>query len=800
MPPETHQAWEPKCDERTPACSNCAKVGEACLDVDAQNPDIIIPRNFASAARARIQWLEDIIRTRLPDVDLASGPQVDKPPTDATHLLLPAAATASTSLSEDAIITASTPSASAGLQPWADPQSASLKRLFEEPSPVGQDEPLSARAATVAVDLGRVSLNSDSVQKHYLGSSSGLLFTSLIGASPSSTNSERGKDQGPCDSPPHDTVIEHYRSLHLLLKHVSSTVVIMPQGAARETNRRTQTLPEPKDTLALAKTYIRWMHPQYPVLEPDCLLSAIEALHYCASCPLTNGIIDGGWPDSLPSFQWNGQQVPSYGNGGSCTPLPVIAFVVFMVFNIAAIIQVRSRVYDYSPTKFYRTAVQFSVDCFSQTSLSSIQALIMLVIHSSYTPAEVNLWTLVHIGLAQCVELGIHREHVQATPEEERSLQLKRFVFYTMYSLDRTISSIQGRPLGFRDETFDVKRPRPNDLLHGDGGSSLNREVELFSAFRFELDEIISDIKTQLYLLPKRSVRFPLPSNPSDDQKRISDGLQSWWDNSSAHSNEFSAVWRVKLQIKFHTTRILLFQPSQAIRNPREESLQAVFGSASAILQGYQKLHDCHGLHYGWRDVQNIFAAGAALIYSFWTSAAVQHNANSIALSRDLRTCSSLLSVGGEWWPSVKKSLVNLGSIIDLTIQRLYTSGPRSKRSRPPVQQPSSPPMIGNAPDVERAEALAENTNDVYGYHLRRENDSRIGGSANDWVAMDSVGAGDTGHWPAGCNSEASEGIAPEIENFLADFDGSNFSWNFPLGNVGEPLDMPTLFPSMQNQ
>lgn len=33
-----------QCDGGVPACSNCAKAEEVCLDVDGQNSDILIPR------------------------------------------------------------------------------------------------------------------------------------------------------------------------------------------------------------------------------------------------------------------------------------------------------------------------------------------------------------------------------------------------------------------------------------------------------------------------------------------------------------------------------------------------------------------------------------------------------------------------------------------------------------------------------------------------------------------------------------------------------------------------------------
>lgn len=43
------------------------------------------------------------------------------------------------------------------------------------------ERPISAKARSVAIDLGMLSLQSDSRQKYYLGSSSGLFFTKLVG-------------------------------------------------------------------------------------------------------------------------------------------------------------------------------------------------------------------------------------------------------------------------------------------------------------------------------------------------------------------------------------------------------------------------------------------------------------------------------------------------------------------------------------------------------------------------------------------------------------------------------------------
>lgn len=217
-----------------------------------------------------------------------------------------------------------------------------------------------------------------------------------------------------------------------------------------------------------------------------------------------------------------------------------------------------------------------------------------------------------------------------------------------------------------------------------------------YSIYRFEIDKIVSNIKTQLYHLPAASDHFAWPLDLATQQSKTYGQLKSWWARMATdfwEDDRQRLICRLKLQIRFHNTVILLFQPSQAIQRPPESSLQLVFDSASAILRDYQALHNSHGVHHGWRTVQNIFAAGAALIYSFWTCEAVQQRAITSEVSKHLRTCSNLLSVGGEWWPSVRKALANFGSIVDLTVQKLYTRavGPRAKQRRlTPSQLPAS--------------------------------------------------------------------------------------------------------------
>ncbi|KAH6695429.1 fungal-specific transcription factor domain-containing protein [Plectosphaerella plurivora] len=739
-----------KCDGETPACSNCAKAGEACLDVDGQNSSILIPRNFSQIAQARIQWLEDIIRERLPDVDLADGPRVDLPPDTKAGVPTHQGTFLSTSDEQPQVRSSFV-------------SDASLKRRSESTaSPANHDE-FADRAHSVAVNLGMLALNADSSQKHYLGSSSGLLFTHLVGASPSSDGSTPATATSD-DGIPTD--------------HGDSFLLAPTGGDARQRERLLvlqklrQDLPQRNDAVQLLQTYLRFIHPDFPVLEPSSLMSALDALYHGATSPVDQDVLLSGWPSSTPPFRWNGRTVAPGQQHRDVVPLPAIAFIVFMTFNLASLVEVRSRNYTHSPDKFYQTALSFSQACFSQISLTSIQGLVALVVHSILTPAETHLWTILHVALAHCVEIGVHREEPHEADDFNHQ-QIRRFVFYTIYSLDRSISSIQGRPLGFRDETFDIQLPRK--AASTDSGSDLptstaDDAIVDYSTSQFKLDRIISGIKLHLYHLPGALPSLFDATDPVAQQKRIQGALTAWWDETSSSALNFNGIdrrqreiWRSTLKIKYHTTMVLLHQPSQAIRSPTAESLRTCFNSASVILQTYQLLHDINGLQYGWRSVQNIFAAGATLIYSFWTSASLRDYVSPPELTRSLRTCTSLLTVGGEWWPSAKKCQSSFDAVADLTIQRLFSEpGPAKmpRRSSPPRETPQQ--NLGE--EVKAATSTA-----TAGLDSNKPSDL----TEMSWVAPDG--------WEQPGDSAISEQFVPEVENFLADFDRSEFTWSFPL-------------------
>lgn len=138
-----------------------------------------IGHSYITQCFSRIKWLEQQIRLLDPNFDLSKGPHVD---TDSSE--------GSSSLPWPLHCS---PSATEGGAPSYAPSSnadavnvpgimTTGKRPYDSVENSEIERPLSFEARSVAIDLGMLSLHSDSRQKHYLGSSSGLLFVKLIGA------------------------------------------------------------------------------------------------------------------------------------------------------------------------------------------------------------------------------------------------------------------------------------------------------------------------------------------------------------------------------------------------------------------------------------------------------------------------------------------------------------------------------------------------------------------------------------------------------------------------------------------
>jgi hypothetical protein len=70
-------------------------------------------------------------------------------------------------------------------------------------------------------------------------------------------------------------------------------------------------------------------------------------------------------------------------------------------------------------------------------SVTQIQALILLVEYSMLDPAHFDSWQLIGFACRAIVDLGFHQDPPRELQPEKKTLDLRRKIFYCVYSLDR---------------------------------------------------------------------------------------------------------------------------------------------------------------------------------------------------------------------------------------------------------------------------------------------------------------------------------------------------------------------------
>ncbi|EDU45668.1 Zn II 2Cys6 cluster transcripitional activator [Pyrenophora tritici-repentis] len=91
--------------------------------------------------------------------------------------------------------------------------------------------------------------------------------------------------------------------------------------------------------------------------------------------------------------------------------------------------------------------------------VSSIQALILWAIYATMDPHHFDSWTLVGAASRAMVDLGIHQDPSKNVAVPRAKLEIRRRVYWCLYSLDRSTSLVQTRAFSFSDEAANVAFP-----------------------------------------------------------------------------------------------------------------------------------------------------------------------------------------------------------------------------------------------------------------------------------------------------------------------------------------------------
>lgn len=260
-----------------------------------------------------------------------------------------------------------------------------------------------------AHEIGLVSVGVNADQR-YLGPSSGyFLARLLLNCSPG-----RLERHNPVN---HDVTSLAQSLIHQLVQTASSPLP----------------LPGPHQAKQLARVYFESVHPQYPILHEQSWLHALDSIY-----------------DSNTSGKED-----------------VAAFQVNMVLAIASSI-LSSRARSHIPGESYCLSALQHLERINVHNFSGLQCVLLLLIFTMYSPnMRLNVWYLNYHCIAAVLDLGLQRNITTASGISLLDQEMRTRVFWTVFTLDRTIATMMGRPIGLRDEACELRvRFIPANAFH----------------------------------------------------------------------------------------------------------------------------------------------------------------------------------------------------------------------------------------------------------------------------------------------------------------------------------------------
>jgi len=356
---------------------------------------------YAASLKKRILWLESIVRARCPDVDLEQGPSVTGDTESSPQ-------TASEMSGDPRCAPSNRPAGGAGLPSAAEGPSTDRATRLAEVEEVTESQSrsnLSAnRSEGLAHSIGLVSL-SPGTDLRYVGPSSSYFFAQLVLACAAregqrtSALLNRGRESGDRGG---------------ALASMLSMDVFRP---------RPSPLPSNKDqTVQLSLEYFDTIHLQYPFLHKPSHLKTIDNVY------------------------------------NSDSPNAMAVFHVNMVLAIAATGLSRRLNMPIPAEGFYTKAMEVFDQVCLESSLAGLQALLLLMIFAlNNTAIPLNRWYLSYQCIAAAIDLGLQRDVRAGNGISILNQELRTRAFWVTYSVDRSLATIMGRPLGLRDEGCDLR-------------------------------------------------------------------------------------------------------------------------------------------------------------------------------------------------------------------------------------------------------------------------------------------------------------------------------------------------------
>ncbi|RBR18613.1 hypothetical protein FVER53590_28300 [Fusarium verticillioides] len=411
---------------------------------------------------------------------------------------------------------------------------------------------------------------------------------------------------------------------------------------------------------------------------------------------------------------------------------PAAHFQVFMVLAIgSAVLSARTRARI--PAESYcLSALQYLDELNVENSLKGIQCLVLLLIFTIHSPCvRLNVWYLNYHCIAALVDQGLQRNISMGPDHSLFNQEMRARIFWVIYSFDRIIATMMGRPIGLRDEGCELRMPLglSDEQLFSQRQQQITEPSSdmAFAVHLFEAAKLNSEIKYIAQSIIRDTPRYAYPrvTNINDWQNAMLQRLDEWSNKIPGLGDPEVLYLRTTCQLRYHGLRMLLLRPSPAIPKPPKEALIKCHQSARESLQLFDQLYKKNLLVHNWTTFHGLVLSSITLLYCIQSVSEIARSTGVDAFMSDLSISLSILGATGEHWSGAKHSRDILDNLGKSTVRYIREKNRRSEglrdRSAPQVNEQVIDPTLS----ADAWESLGQEFNGIQGSssHLNMDDD-----------------------------------------------------------------------------
>lgn len=319
-----------------------------------------------------------------------------------------------------------------------------------------------------------------------------------------------------------------------------------------------------------------------------------------------------------------------------------------MVFAIGASEQPRAKLRSsVSHHTFFQAAIRDLGSVMRESDIDCIQCLLLLCIFGSNEPQLVNLWHTVGIALRLAIGIDLHRQEKVANKSLLEAEMCSR-LFWSVYTMDRSISMAMGRPLGIQDSDITMGLPlsiTDDNLTNSDPASilSITPNTKDMSTFLhvISLRRINADIYKVLHSAGDGIIEGEnLETIRRQHYARLNDWLLSAPRYLAPASMYQMTEW---FQIAYHQAILNLYRPSHASPVATIDAIRLCADSSISLITCYCALYAKNKVTYTFVALNSLFMAAVTMLYSLRASFTLRSELTKEVIESNIRSCTSLL-------------------------------------------------------------------------------------------------------------------------------------------------------------